>query len=133
MTGENRGAEFSNISVPRDVTGYELSDDEYDESDQAILAAAIQVWRANIAQYMSKLEVEMISAHISQEKSGEKKSRGSWCSIPRSDREAFFVALRYGKTLQKTLVASHRTTDPVRPASWLREISLSSQFFNLPG
>ena len=98
-------------SVASEGAGFDSSDDEYDDSDQAIISAAFDVWRANITQYMTKLEVEMISAQLSTDR---QEGGGSSCSIPHSDREAFFVALRYGKTMQKTLVASCRNSDPVR-------------------
>ncbi len=81
-------------------------DDEDSPSfKQSLVAAAMDVWRANIAQYMSKLEIEMISAH------GIAKSRTRGFP-PRSD-DSFFVVLRYGKTMQKTLIAHSRTADPV--------------------
>jgi hypothetical protein len=54
----------------------------------------MDVWRAKIAQYMSKLEVEMISAH---ELTRHRQEQGSYIP-PRSDDS--FAVLRYGKTMQ---------------------------------
>ena len=84
------------------------SDDE--DSDRTILSVAIEVWRANIKQYMSKLEVEMISAHNIP---AEPRSIWNGLWFARYDREAYYVSLRYGKTMQKTLVASSHAADPV--------------------
>ncbi len=88
--------------VPDEVS---CEDADSAASRQSLVATAMDVWRANIAQYMSKLEIEMISAH------GLPKFRTRGFP-PRSD-DSFFAVLRYGKTIQKTLVAHSRTTDPV--------------------
>ncbi len=88
--------------VPED---FSWDDEDSPSFKQSLVAAAMDVWRANIAQYMSKLEIEMISAH------GIAKSRARGFP-PRSD-DSFFVVLRYGKTMQKTLIAHSRTADPV--------------------
>ena len=80
-------------------------DDDSAVGKQSLAGTAMDVWRANIAQYMSKLEIEMISAH------GIPKS--STRGFPSRSDDSFFAVLRYGKTVQKTLVAHARTTDPV--------------------
>jgi hypothetical protein len=90
----------------KEIPDYSSFEDEDDTPLKNLLVAtAMDVWRANIAQYMSKLEIEMISAHGMP----KGKARGF---PPRSD-DSFFAVLRYGKTMQKTLVAHSRTSDPV--------------------
>ncbi len=90
----------------KEIPDYSSFDDEDSvPCKQSLVATAMDVWRANIAQYMSKLEIEMISAK------GIPKSRTG--GFPSRSDDSFFAVLRYGKTMQKTLVAHSRTADPV--------------------
>ena len=65
VDGDNLVVANTNNQAPLNTQNVDVTspDSDDEDSDREILSVAMDVWRTNITQYMSKLEVEIISAH----------------------------------------------------------------------